>query len=60
MDKRRLGIFFKISCIIAIISIVCLIITQKGSAEFYISIFSLILSAIVLIVCSILLNKKGE
>ncbi len=55
---RNLEFFFRFAGILMVISIVCLIITQTGSPEFVVSLVSLVLSTIVLVVCSIILNKK--
>lgn len=58
MADRNIGFFFRFAGIIMVISIICMIITELGSAEFIVSLVSLVLSLIVIVVCSIILNKK--
>ena len=49
MNKGNKSIFIKLAMVIFIISIVMLFIVQFNSAEFYITIFTAILMAIVII-----------
>lgn len=58
MADRNIGFFFRFAGIILVISVICMIITEVGSAEFIVSLVSLILSLIVLTVCSVILNRK--
>lgn len=58
MADRNIGFFFRFAGIITVISIICMIITEAGSAEFIVSLVSLVLSLIVLTVCSVIINKR--
>lgn len=60
MADKNIGFFFRFAGIIMVISVICMIITKVGSAEFVVSLVSLILSVTVLAVCSVILNKRKK
>lgn len=58
MDEHKLSIFFRISIVIAVLSIVCVAITTVGTPEFIVSILSLAISVTVAVLCGVCVFKK--
>lgn len=57
MGEQGLGLFFRFAGIIAVLSGLMLFFVPAGTAEFVITLISLILSLTVAVICGILLNK---
>ena len=56
MGSKAIGIYFRIALVLFIICGVTMFFVEAGSAEFYVTIFSMIISGVLAIVCGILLR----
>jgi len=57
MEEHTLSIFFRFAGIVAVMSLVMLFFVKPGTAEFVVTVLSLVLSAIVAIICAVLMNR---
>lgn len=58
MGQSALGIFFRIAGIVAVACIVMLFFLEAGTAEFVITLISLVLSLTVAVISGIMLNRE--
>ncbi len=60
MEENTLSFFFRFAGIVAVASLVMLFYVRSGTAEFVVTVLSLVLSATVAIICAILMNRGGK
>lgn len=60
MGPKAIGIYFRIALVLFILCGVTMFFVESGSAEFYVTIFSLIVSGVLAVVCGILLRRGNK
>ena len=56
MGPKAIGIYFRIALVLFILCGVTMFFVENGSAEFYVTIVSLVISGVLAIVCGLLLR----
>ena len=54
------AIIMRIAAVFAALGAICLFITERGSAEFWASVFSVAISAVVIILCVVTMKKDDK
>lgn len=57
MEEHGLSVFFRFAGIVAVASFIMLFFVNVGTAEFVITVLSLIMSLTVAIICAIMMNR---
>lgn len=54
------AIIMRIAAVFAALGVICLFITERGSAAFWASVFSVAISAVVIILCVVTMKKDDK